>query len=174
MIRLSGPNNRTCTIRPCINSYNRLYECTAKAAVKHPAQFFKVLADEARLKMLWLLFNHEELYVCDFMAALEITQSKASRHLSTLRHAALVTDRKDGLWSYYALCPVDDALEREHLALLKQTLAKRPDAKPLLAKLHRWIQTKDRGLACVTGSACECSPSKPSRAETAGRKKASR
>jgi ArsR family transcriptional regulator, arsenate/arsenite/antimonite-responsive transcriptional repressor len=44
--------------------------------MKDAAQFFKVLADEARLKMLWLLFNHRELCVCDIMAALEITQSK--------------------------------------------------------------------------------------------------
>jgi DNA-binding transcriptional ArsR family regulator len=44
--------------------------------------------------MLWLLFNHEELCVCDIMEALGITQSKASRHLSTLRHAGLVTDRR--------------------------------------------------------------------------------
>ena len=55
--------------------------------MRDAAQFFKVLADEARLKMLWLLLNHRELCVCDFMAALEITQSKASRHLGTMRHA---------------------------------------------------------------------------------------
>ena len=67
--------------------------------MKDVAQFFKVLADEARLQMLWLLFNHQELCVCDFVAALEITQSKASRHLRTLWHGGLVTDRKDGLWS---------------------------------------------------------------------------
>ena len=103
--------------------------------MKDAAQFFKVLADEARLKMLWLLFNHQELCVCDIMAALEITQSKASRHLSTLRHATLVTDRKEGLWSYYALNPVDDELVREQLAVLRTSLAKRSDAGRLLAKL---------------------------------------
>ena len=78
--------------------------------MRDAAQFFKVLADEARLKILWLLFNHRELCVCDIMAALDITQSKASRHLGTLRHAGLVSDRKDGLWSYSALRPVDDEL----------------------------------------------------------------
>jgi hypothetical protein len=45
--------------------------------LKETARFFKVLADEARLKMLWLLFNNRELCVCDIMATLEITQSKA-------------------------------------------------------------------------------------------------
>ena len=109
------------------------------------AQFFKVLADEARLKMLWLLFNHRELCVCDIMEALEITQSKASRHLITLRHAGLVTDRKDGLWSYYALRPIEDELAKQHLNVLRATLAKRRDAAPLLAKLHHWLQAKNRG-----------------------------
>src|SRR5512147_3019678 len=106
--------------------------------MRDAAQFFKVLADEARLAMLWLLFNHRELCVCDIMAALEITQSKASRHLATMRHAHLVTDRKDGLWSYYALRPVDDELARQHLDVLRATLAQRSDADALLAKLHGW------------------------------------
>jgi ArsR family transcriptional regulator len=122
--------------------------------VRDAAQFFKVLSDEARLQMLWLLFNHRELCVCDIMAALEITQSKALRHLSTLRYAGLVTDRKEGLWSYYALCPVEDGLAREHLELLRASLARRPDAAPLLATLHVWLASKSRGAACAEGGAC--------------------
>jgi ArsR family transcriptional regulator len=117
--------------------------------MRDAAQFFKVLADEARLKMLWLLFNHRELCVCDIMAALKITQSKASRHLSTLRHADLVVDRKEGLWSYYALRPGEDAFTREHLQLLKATLARRSDADSLLAKLKDWLDDKNSGTECV-------------------------
>jgi ArsR family transcriptional regulator len=128
--------------------------------VRDAAQFFKVLADEARLKMLWLLFNHRELCVCDIMEALEITQSKASRHLITMRHAGLVTDRKDGLWSYYALRPVVDELARQHLSVLRATLAKRSDAAPLLAKLHDWLQAKNRGVRCARDSACAAATTK--------------
>ena len=143
--------------------------------MRDAAQFFKVLADEARLKMLWLLFNHRELCVCDLMAALEITQSKASRHLATLRHADLVTDRKDGLWSYYKLRPVDGAFAREELSLLKASLAKTPDSAPLLAKLHAWLRVKNRGAVCAEGSACAPAKSKPSkRARKAPRKGAVR
>ena len=122
--------------------------------MRDAAQFFKVLADEARLEMLWLLFNHRELCVCDIMEALGITQSKASRHLITLRHAGLVTDRKDGLWSYYALRPVEDELASRHLAVLRATLARRKDAAPLLGRLHAWLQAKNRGAECARGSAC--------------------
>lgn len=128
--------------------------------MRDAAQFFKVLADEARLQMLWLLFNHRELCVCDLMAALEITQSKASRHLSTLRHAGLVTDRKDGLWSYYALCPGTDAFTRDQLRLLRRSLAQRPDAAPLLGKLHAWLDAKNRGADCAADAACATTPPK--------------
>jgi ArsR family transcriptional regulator, arsenate/arsenite/antimonite-responsive transcriptional repressor len=122
---------------------------TLEVHVRDAAQFFKVLADEARLKMLWLLFNQQELCVCDIMAALDITQSKASRHLSTLRHADLVIDRKDGLWSYYALRPAEDALAREHLKLLKASLGRMPDAALLLTRLQTCLQAKKSGSGCV-------------------------
>jgi ArsR family transcriptional regulator len=117
--------------------------------VRETARFFKVLADEARLKMLWLLFHNRELCVCDIMAVLEITQSKASRHLAALRNAGLVTDRKEGLWSYYSLRPVKDALAEAHLKLLRANLSKRADSKQLLTKLNVWLKAKKSGETCL-------------------------
>ena len=122
--------------------------------LKETARFFKVLSDEARLHMLWLLFNNRELCVCDFMEVLEITQSKASRHLAALRNAGLATDRKEGLWSYYSLHPVGDELVEAHLKLLKASLSKRADAKQLLSKLNAWLKAKNSGGTCITGTAC--------------------
>jgi ArsR family transcriptional regulator len=116
--------------------------------MKEPAQFFKVLADESRLKMLWLLFNRRELCVCDVMAVLEITQSKASRHLAALRNAGLATDRKEGLWSYYSLRPVADKFVNEQLKLLKASLSRRADAKQLIKKLNAWLREKNRSATC--------------------------
>ncbi len=123
--------------------------------MKDTARFFKVLADEARLMILWLLFNRRELCVCDIMAVLGITQSKASRHLAALRNAGLAQDRKEGLWSYYSLCPAGDELARAHLKLLRTSLSKRPDAKQLLRKLEAWLKMKDGDVVCLTaGSRC--------------------
>jgi ArsR family transcriptional regulator len=116
--------------------------------LKDTARFFKVLADEARLNMLWLLLNNRELCVCDFMEVLEITQSKASRHLAALRNAGLATDRKEGLWSYYSLRPVESELAAAHLKLLRENLTKRTEAKQLLAKLNAWLKTKKCGATC--------------------------
>jgi ArsR family transcriptional regulator, arsenate/arsenite/antimonite-responsive transcriptional repressor len=122
--------------------------------MKDAARLFKILADETRLKMLWLLFNHRELCVCDVLEALAITQSKASRHLTAMRHAGLVSDRKAGLWTYYALRPVEDELVRQQLDVLRTMLARREEAAPLLASLHQWLRAKSRDAECASGSAC--------------------
>ena len=126
--------------------------------MKEAARFFKVLADESRLKMLWLLLNHQELCVCDIMAVLEITQSKASRHLATLRNIGIVVDRKDGQWSYYSLCPVENKLVKDHMKLLKTTLSWLPEADQLIKKLHTWLKEKEQGASC-TPDGKHCVPS---------------
>jgi ArsR family transcriptional regulator len=120
--------------------------------MREAARFFKSLSDESRLKMLWLLFNREELCVCDVMAVLGITQSKASRHLAALRHIGIASDRREGLWSYYSLCQPQDELAKNHLKLLRTTLAKNPDAKPLLRKLNAWLKEKSRGASCANSN----------------------
>jgi len=122
--------------------------------MKDVAQFFKVLADEARLKILWLLFNHRELCVCDIMEALGITQSKASRHLATLRHAGLVVDRKEAAWSYYSICPAENEIERALLDALRVKFADHPGAARVLQDLHTWMERKDRDAACAADGVC--------------------
>jgi ArsR family transcriptional regulator len=70
-------------------------------SMKATAQIFKALGDETRLRIMALLVNDQELCVCDIMAALEMAQSTVSRHLSYLRNAGLVDDRRQGIWMYY-------------------------------------------------------------------------
>lgn len=110
--------------------------------MKKAASFFKVLSDEARLNMLWLLLNHEELCVCDFMAVLQVTQSKASRHLRILHNTGLVTDRRAGLWIYYSLQPAADGFVRAVLEALSSNLPRRQEAVELLKKLNSWLEQK--------------------------------
>ena len=117
--------------------------------MKETAAFFKVLADEARLKMLWLLFNHTELCVCDFIEVLAITQSKASRHLRILFRAGLVTDRREGLWVYYTISPLQDSLAKGQMDMLRLHLARRPDAAELLKRLSEWQRLKGGETRCA-------------------------
>lgn len=63
---------------------------------------FKALSEETRLRILKLLENGE-LCVCDIVAALDTIQPKVSFHLSTLREAGLIKDRKQGKWVHYSI-----------------------------------------------------------------------
>ncbi len=82
----------------------------------------KSLADETRLKILWLLLQKEELCVCDIMGVLSITQSKASRHLRYLYHLGWVTDRREGVWMNYRLSVAPGSLKDKQLKLLGEIL----------------------------------------------------
>lgn len=109
------------------------------------AQFFKILADESRIQILWLLFNHKELCVCDIMEALNITQSKASRHLATLKNAGLVQDRKEAAWSYYSISPIEDELKKQIFEVLKESLKNQNTSTDILQKLDEWLIEKQPG-----------------------------
>ena len=63
---------------------------------------FKALSEESRLRILMLL-KHGELCVCDIAENLDMTQPNISFHLSMLKEAGLIEDRKQGRWTYYSL-----------------------------------------------------------------------
>jgi ArsR family transcriptional regulator, arsenate/arsenite/antimonite-responsive transcriptional repressor len=113
--------------------------------MKKEAQLFKSLADETRLKILWLLMGQEELCVCDFMRTLKITQSKASRHLRYLYHLGWVTDRRDGLWMNYRLCVSPGSPGEKLLKLLDGLWASQPEAQVLRQDLERCLEAKRQG-----------------------------
>jgi ArsR family transcriptional regulator len=104
------------------------------------AQLFKALADETRLKILWLLMEQKELCVTDCMAILDITQPKASRHLRTLYHAGLVVDRRDRLCVYYRISAAPGSRERKQLLLLREMLAGLPVVQALQQELQGWLR----------------------------------
>ena len=106
------------------------------------ARFFKSLADETRLKILWLLSGTEELCVCDVIDVLRITQSKASRHLRYLYHLGWVTDRRDGLWMNYRLTVTPGSPREKLLKLLTEMLAPQPEAQALRGQLARCLEAK--------------------------------
>lgn len=111
------------------------------------SDLFKALSDGTRLSMLALLSRHGELCVCDFVEAMDITQSKASRHLRHLAHAGLVVDRRDAVWVFYRLPddPLPDAAAV--LQTLRPVLASR-DLAHLEARLAAWTARKTTSPAC--------------------------
>jgi len=75
---------------------------------------FKALSDETRLRVLKLL-EHGELCVCDIVAALDTSQPRISFHLTALREAGLIRDRRQGKWTHYSVD--DDDMFRRFLLL---------------------------------------------------------
>ena len=66
------------------------------------SEFFKVLGDETRMKIINAL-SHGELCVRDIAAALGMTQSAVSHQLKLLRMANQVKARREGKSIYYSL-----------------------------------------------------------------------
>lgn len=77
---------------------------TTAINVARASQLFHALSDETRLGILEMLRDGERC-VCDLQAELEAAQSRLSFHLKVLKDAGLVTDRREGRWSYYTLVP---------------------------------------------------------------------
>lgn len=64
------------------------------------SEIFKTLSDDTRLRILRILSEHE-LSVNEIVDILGVTQSRVSRHLTTLRSAGFLESRRDGTWVYY-------------------------------------------------------------------------
>ena len=91
---------------------------SAVTHAEHVASLFHALSDPIRVEVLGLLRNGERC-VCDLTEELDVAQSKLSWHLKTLKDAGLVTDRRDGRWSYYTLAPAAFAHAQAALDALK-------------------------------------------------------
>lgn len=124
--------------------------------MKELVETFKALSDETRLQIMSLLLEQEELCVCDFVEALGLTQSKASRHLRYLYHSGLVEDRREGLWIHYR---ISSHLSEEQ-AIIVRALdeAVGPQRKQeLRTRLERWLVKKGQACGETVGARCSSS-----------------
>lgn len=115
--------------------------------VKTASTLFRLLGDEARLRLLRLL-SQERLNVSELTAVLGIAQSGVSRHLGLLRDAGLVSEEREGGFTFFRATPDEqdarlgpiwsllqtrfdaagaDAVVREDQARLRQVLQQRRD-----------------------------------------------
>ncbi|MDZ7860372.1 MAG: metalloregulator ArsR/SmtB family transcription factor [Candidatus Krumholzibacteriota bacterium] len=81
----------------------------------------KALADNNRVRILCVL-KERELCVCQIIEMLGLAPSTVSKHLSILRQARLLDDRKEGRWMYYRWPGRPDVLVRKILKLLTDSL----------------------------------------------------
>ncbi|ELT93399.1 hypothetical protein CAPTEDRAFT_146600, partial [Capitella teleta] len=68
-----------------------------------PHEFFKMMADEVRLRSLLQIARQGELCVCELVAALDEPQPKVSRHLAQMRNHGLLSTRRKNQWIFYSI-----------------------------------------------------------------------
>jgi len=85
-------------------------------------QHLRLLADPTRVRLL-LLLDREELSVAELAAITQLAQPRVSTHLSRLKEAGLVSDRRDGVFVYYRIARnrSDPALDEMWQLLRKNT-----------------------------------------------------
>ncbi len=75
---------------------------TASEILSPLSEFFRILGDPTRLKILQAL-HVSEMCVCDLAFLMKMSQSAISHQLRVLRQANLVKYRKEGKIVYYSL-----------------------------------------------------------------------
>jgi ubiquinone/menaquinone biosynthesis C-methylase UbiE/DNA-binding transcriptional ArsR family regulator len=113
-----------------------MYQNPAMASI---VKILRVVADPNRLRIL-LLLRGEELSVAELQEILAMGQSTISTHLSQLKQAGLVEDRRTGKSSLYSL---KTASAEEILAgLLTRAQAEIPEAGPDQSAMRRVVKKR--------------------------------
>lgn len=102
------------------------------------------LSEDIRVRILSLLLNKQELCVCDIMAALQIPQSTASRHLSQLKNTGWISDRKESVWVYYSISKQLTPLQQSLLPTLRHFLYDNAVANEDIVRLSAYLNNKER------------------------------
>jgi ArsR family transcriptional regulator len=117
-----------------IDNMNELYRC------------FKGLADPNRLRIINLLL-HGELCGCDIQYVLNSSQPNVSRHLTYLKNAGLVQDRRDGFRIFYSLVEPQKAARRQLFEFLRSAFS---DDEALRHDVERLKQAIKGGSCTVS------------------------
>lgn len=107
----------------------------------------RALADESRVRLLMAL-SSRELCVCQLVELLGLAPSTVSKHLSLLRTAGLIEQRKDGRWVYYRRADENaPAAVRNTFSYLQHCLALKPQLKADQAALETILRTDPEVLS---------------------------
>jgi len=73
--------------------------------LKKTTRILKALADENRIRILYLLRERNDLCVCEIREIIGLSQPTISSHLKLLESNELITFKKDGKWVNYSMNP---------------------------------------------------------------------
>jgi ArsR family transcriptional regulator len=108
-------------------------------------KILRVVADPNRLRIL-LLLKGEELSVAELQEILVMGQSTISTHLSQLKQAGLVEDRRTGKSNLYKLSPGDGSPLEEILGRARQEIAEAAADQAAMRRVLRKRQDKMRSF----------------------------
>jgi ArsR family transcriptional regulator, arsenate/arsenite/antimonite-responsive transcriptional repressor len=101
---------------------------------------FKGLADQTRLRILNLLL-HDELCVCDIQYVLDSAQPNVSRHLTYLKNAGLVLDRREGTRIFYRIAVTPNDVHNRLFVFLREAFRGDKQLEQDVRSLKKAIQT---------------------------------
>jgi ArsR family transcriptional regulator len=88
---------------------------------KRLARVYAALGSDIRLRLINFISAHKEMCICELVDQLDMSQANISRHVSILRDAGILQDRKVGTW---VLLRVDEsalkACSAELVAIVKR------------------------------------------------------
>lgn len=102
---------------------------SSTASIAEVARVFKLLSDETRLRILFLLQQSPELNVLELCKQLDQRQPSVSHHLALLRVAGLIAMRRDGKHNFYRV-------RHDRLQEIVATVFQGTQANPLRAALE--------------------------------------
>ncbi|MFO8064400.1 MAG: metalloregulator ArsR/SmtB family transcription factor [Spirochaetia bacterium] len=107
----------------------------------------KALAERIRLRMLVVLGEAGDLCSCEIEAVLELSQSNASRHLSKLSAAGLISPYKSAQWTHY----LPNTSLWAHMGFIEPALeSARASLEEVAGDLERLRDYQKSGYTCRT------------------------
>lgn len=82
--------------------------------------FFKLLSDETRMRLIVLLY-HKELCVSELTEITGISQPNVSKHLGRLRDMNIVKDRREEQFIFYSL-NIDEGINLDIIRLIVENI----------------------------------------------------
>lgn len=110
---------------------------------------FKALSDPNRVRIMMML-KHKPLCVCEMVDILQLANSTVSKHLSILRNAELIRDKKDGRWVNYRLA---EAAESEDIGFVMDHLEKQLHDDQQISMDAEKLNRVDRFILCAPETA---------------------
>jgi ArsR family transcriptional regulator len=110
------------------------------SSIKDIEGLYKAIADESRLKIVFMLVELNEACVRDIQLVLRVPQPTVSRHLGYLKRMGLVDNHRKGKWNYYFIVKQLPDVVKRHVQILKMDPAYRKiftqEMQPLMDKLQ--------------------------------------